>query len=95
MRIGLYKIAPGTAKAIVEKAAAGMYPIFQAQPGFVAYEILASGNDSLVSLTTWESEPDAENAIRLATDWVQENVPEMVNWTMNLTGDLVFSSREE
>ncbi len=95
MRIGLYKIAPGTGRSMVEKAAAGMYPIFRAQPGFIAYELLVSGNDSLVSLSTWESEPDAEKAIRLATEWVQENVPEMVNWTMNLTGDLAFSSRDE
>jgi heme-degrading monooxygenase HmoA len=63
----------GDAEEIIEKARTGILPIFQEQPGFIAYGVMVRGSQ-LISMSAWESEDDARAADRLATAWVAENV---------------------
>ena len=66
----------GDAEEIIGKARTGILPIFQEQPGFIAYGVMVRGNQ-LISMSAWESEDDARAADGLAKAWVAENV-EMV-----------------
>ena len=66
----------GDAEEIIGKARTGILPIFQEQPGFIAYGVMVRGNQ-LISMSAWESEDDARAADGLAKAWVVENV-EMV-----------------
>jgi heme-degrading monooxygenase HmoA len=51
----------GDAEEIIGKARTGILPIFQEQPGFIAYGVMVRGNQ-LISMSAWESEDDARAA---------------------------------
>ncbi len=63
----------GDGEEIVEKARAGILPIFKKQSGFVAYGVILQG-DQLVSMSVWNSARDAQSADEAAKDWVANNV---------------------
>ncbi|MBV9922138.1 MAG: hypothetical protein JOY78_14970 [Pseudonocardia sp.] len=63
----------GDGEEIVEKARAGMLPIFKKQSGFLAYGVILQG-DRIVSMSAWHSEADAQSADEAAKDWVAKNV---------------------
>ena len=67
----------------------GMLPIFAKQPGFVRYGALVAGK-SILSLSIWETEAEAEAANRLAADWVRDNLATRVRLEATHTGDLAF-----
>ena len=48
----------GDVEEIIGKARTGILPIFQEQPGFIAYGVMVRGNQ-LISMSAWESEDDA------------------------------------
>jgi hypothetical protein len=64
----------GDAEEIILKARTGILPIFQAQPGFIAYGVMVRGGGQLISMSAWDSEGDARAADELAKAWVAENV---------------------
>ena len=63
----------GDKDEMIEKARAGILPIFKRQSGFVAYGVIPLG-DKLVSMSAWNSESDAKGADEAAKDWVSKNV---------------------
>jgi heme-degrading monooxygenase HmoA len=63
----------GDGVEMVEKARAGMLPIFKKQSGFLAYGVILQG-DQIVSMSAWNSETDAQSADEAAKDWVAQNV---------------------
>jgi hypothetical protein len=62
----------GDAEEIIGKARTGILPIFQGQPGFIAYGVMVRGGQ-LISMSAWDSEDDAKAADELAKAWVAEN----------------------
>lgn len=93
MRIAVYRIVSGTAREVSDRAEAGLLPIFRRQPGFVAYEGVGVGTDTIISLSTWQSAEQAEAAARQAADWVRENIADRIALQNNYVGDVLFSSR--
>jgi hypothetical protein len=71
-RCVIYSFA-GDVEEIISKARSGILPIFQKQPGFVAYGVMVRG-EQLISMSAWDSEDDAKAADELAKAWVAENV---------------------
>jgi heme-degrading monooxygenase HmoA len=67
----------GDAEEVVEKARAGMLPIFKRQAGFLAYGVMVEG-DRIVSMSAWNSENDAKAADEAARQWVSENMDSKV-----------------
>jgi heme-degrading monooxygenase HmoA len=63
----------GDAQEIIEKARAGILPIFKQQPGFLAYGVMVQ-NDQLVSMSAWNTENDAKAADEAAKRWTAENM---------------------
>ena len=59
-RIATYRIS-GDPHELARKAEEGMLPIFQAQPGFRAYNLVVSG-DLLTSMSAWDTIEEAEAA---------------------------------
>lgn len=91
-RIALYEFKPGTRELVCQRAEAELSPILRKLPGFHGYEvILAAEPDSLVSVSWWESEAQAQDAVRAAASWVQANVTESVVSVETRTGPVVFS----
>jgi len=68
----IYSFA-GDAQEVIEKARAGILPIFKRQSGFVAYGVMVEG-DQIISMSAWNSESDAKAADEAAKQWVSENM---------------------
>jgi quinol monooxygenase YgiN len=75
MRIGVYTMAEGQALRVIQSAAETLAPQLQREPGFLAYELVLTGPDSVVSCTTWESAAQAEAAVGRIARWVERTVP--------------------
>jgi hypothetical protein len=71
-RIATYRIS-GDPHELARKAEEGMLPIFQAQPGFRAYNLALSG-DILTSMSAWDTAEEAEAATPAAASWIAENI---------------------
>jgi hypothetical protein len=71
-RCVIYTFA-GDEQEMIEKAKAGILPIFKAQPGFVAYGTMIK-DGKIVSLSAWDSQAEAEAADEAALQWVKDNL---------------------
>jgi len=71
-RCVIYAFA-GDAEEVIEKARAGILPIFKRQSGFLAYGVMVEG-DQIISMSAWDSESDAKSADEAAKQWVSENM---------------------
>ena len=92
IRIALYTFEPDIVDEVIQRAKAGMLPIFHAQPGFVAYTVIKTGETSVISLSVWESRVQAEEANQVAAKWVRENIAGMVETEEAHVGEVAFSS---
>jgi hypothetical protein len=71
-RIARYRIS-GDPQELARKAEEGMLPIFEAAPGFRAYNLAISG-DTLTSMSAWDTMEQAEAASPAAATWIAENI---------------------
>jgi heme-degrading monooxygenase HmoA len=89
-RIATYDVTKGTPEELADKAKAGMLPIFKRQPGYEAYSLIEVNPKTIISLTVWESHEEAEAAVKLAADWVADNLAENLRLRDNTVGDALF-----
>jgi hypothetical protein len=89
-RVGVYKLTNGSAQEVVRRAEAGMLPILRDQPGFVAYELITTGDSSLVSISTWRTHAEADAAVKTIGGWVKEHMAELTVSVDNHVGDVAF-----
>ena len=92
-RVVIYKVKPGAADAAIKKAEEGLLPLFRQHKGFHSYEVVKAGQDTVVSLSTWESEGEALEAVKAGKAWVQENIAESITAAETHVGVVSFSHR--
>ena len=90
-RIALYRLRHGSVAAAAAKVRLGLVPLFRAQPGYLGYEIVETGDDTVVSISHWESHEQAQAAVQAAAGWVGENIAELVEDVQNQVGEVIFS----
>ena len=88
VRIGIYTITHGNYDEIVEKAREGLAPIHRESPGFIFYSVSDMGDGRLVSISTWESQEQAEASVSNSADWVGENLADSIELQENLVGEM-------
>jgi heme-degrading monooxygenase HmoA len=98
VRVAVYQFNPGTSdEEVVRWTTEGSLPVYQRQPGFVAYEAIHAEGDTWISVTTWESREQADAAAERIGRWLRET-PRMVNLVRSRDhqwiGDLAFSTHE-
>jgi hypothetical protein len=49
-------------------------PIISKIPGFVEYFAIRDGDDSVISVSVFDSKPGADESLRAAAKWVPENL---------------------
>lgn len=81
----------GDAHELARKAEEGMLPIFESQPGFKAYSLIAS-EDEVISYSAWDTNEQAEAANAAAKDWIAENMPGTLELKEARTGEIVMST---
>ncbi|HXT37352.1 MAG TPA: hypothetical protein VN837_17395 [Chloroflexota bacterium] len=69
-----YTVDPLAIDEIVSSAREGFVPLIRSVKGFVSYTMLEAGADGLVTVSTFEDRAGAEESVRVAADWVKENL---------------------
>ena len=89
-RIATYRIS-GDPHELARKAEEGMLPIFQAQPGFKAYNLVVSG-DMLTSMSAWDTTEEAEAATPAAATWIAENIADEIELVDVRYGEILLAT---
>ena len=90
VRFATYDLTSGTAEEASDLAKSGMLPVFKQQPGFVRYGIAKLDDNTLASLSVWDSAAHADAANAVAADWVKDNMGGRISLRDNHVGDLFF-----
>jgi hypothetical protein len=90
LRLADYKITKGTFPEIADLAKGDMLKTFKAQPGFVRYGLVDTGDNSCLSISLWETHAQAEAAAPVAATWVRDHLADRVELRSNKVGDLAF-----
>ncbi len=85
-----YKIQPGKVNELFERVRAEFVPMIDKAPGFVGYSFAQIGSDGILTTSTFESQKQAEDSVKMAAAWVKENVASLVSGPPRVTtGEIV------
>jgi heme-degrading monooxygenase HmoA len=70
-----YKLNEGTVDEAMQKVDEGFAPILADSPGFVSYQAVNTGENTLVTVSVFDSEDQAHGSADAAASWVAENLP--------------------
>lgn len=88
-----YNIQRGTAPAVLDKVSNDFLAKVSQLPGFVAYHVIDPKDDTLVSITLFESKAEADESTRLSTDWVRSNLHQQLRSAPVITtGEVAITS---
>lgn len=73
-RVVIYKFKPGTIDEVTRKADGSLGPIYRRQAGFRSYEAIKTGPDAAISISTWDTEAHAQEAVKVGAEWVKANI---------------------
>jgi heme-degrading monooxygenase HmoA len=91
-RIGLYTVKPDTLDGILTRAAAELVPQTRQQPGFLRFFTIRTGEDSLVSVTVWQSKEQAEQAAERHSSWGRAAMGASLVKVDNHVGEMIISN---
>lgn len=89
-RVGVYTMKPGSTDSVIHLAEHTLLPQYRQLPGFVSYELIRTGPDSVISVSVWETHDEAEKAVAETSQWVQANIAGLVETVTNHVGDIAF-----
>ncbi|MCA1667728.1 MAG: antibiotic biosynthesis monooxygenase [Thermomicrobia bacterium] len=92
-RVAYYQFKPGKGEEAAKKAEAGILPIYRKHAGFHSYEVVLTGGDTGYSVSTWDTEGQATEAVKAAETWVKENIADLIASAQNHVGVVAFSHR--
>lgn len=91
--VNVYYFQKGTAGETLQRARDTAYPLYRQRPGFVGYDLIQTGEDSGIGVTTWETAAQAEAATALDDQWIDQHGFTTVSWVQEHVGTVYFSSR--
>jgi Antibiotic biosynthesis monooxygenase len=84
-----YELGAGSVQDFMQITAAGFADRLSQLPGFVSYQLLATGSDEIVSITLFRDEEAAVRSNELAADFVRERLQQFqLNLTSSLNGEV-------
>jgi hypothetical protein len=89
--VSFYRVKTGTADNLTERLQAELPRIYCHQQGFVSYDLIKASDDTLLSLSMWETEEQANIAQRSAAVWLQQQVGNPPDATDTYVGKVAFS----
>ena len=69
-----YQVDPGSAEEVMRHVNEGFIPIIKDADGFLAYYALNSGAGEIATVSVFEDQAGAEESIRMAADWIRQNL---------------------
>jgi heme-degrading monooxygenase HmoA len=92
-RVGIYKVRPETAEAVMAKGKNELPDLMKSSPGFRRYGVLRTAPDEVVSLSTWDSREQADGAAERLTAWVRQNGSDAFVGAQNHVGEVAISEQ--
>lgn len=93
IRLALYRFQPGTVDEVIRRGEKELLPMFREQDGFVAYEVVRTGQDTGFAINTWSAREQAEAASARAQGWMREHFAPVLVSAETHVGEVAFSSR--
>src|ERR671939_757588 len=69
-----YQTDPGSVGEVMRHVNEGFIPIIKDAEGFLAYYALNAGAGEIATVGVFEDQAGAEESIRMAADWVRQNL---------------------
>jgi hypothetical protein len=69
-----YQVDPGSVSEITRHVNEGFIPIIKDVEGFLAYYVVNAGAGEVATVSVFEDQAGAEESIRVAADWVRQNL---------------------
>src|SRR5262245_60393417 len=95
VRVALDRFQPDAGDEVLTRVRRGLLPLLRRQPGFVAYEVIKTGEDSAIFVHTCDSKEQAEAAVQTAATWVREQIADLIVSVDTHVGELAITSRTE
>src|SRR2546423_8184582 len=73
-----YVIKPGTEGEIASRAEQGFIPIISSVPGFVSYHMVDTGNNSMTTISVFDTQQGADESITKAAGWIKDNLADLL-----------------
>ena len=72
--IRTYRFGSGSADDMMHRVDRDFADALAQEPGFVAYQVIETGRDRLMSISIFRNREDAERSNQLAAQWVAEDL---------------------
>jgi quinol monooxygenase YgiN len=69
-----YQVDPASVDEVMRQVNEGFIPIIKDADGFLAYYALNAGAGEIATVSVFEDQAGAEESIRMAADWVRQNL---------------------
>ena len=69
-----YQMDPVSVDEVMRQVNEGFIPIIKDADGFLAYYALNAGAGEIATVSVFEDQAGAEESIRMAADWVRQNL---------------------
>lgn len=87
-----YEMGAGSLEDLLQTTDEGLADKLSALPGFVRYEVIASGYDEIVSMTTFEDEESVVRSNQVAAEFVRDHLQRFeINLTSAMSGEIGIS----
>ena len=87
-----YEMGAGSVRDLMQIIDRELAEVMSGRPGFVAYHVIASGDDEIVAVTLFREEQDAVRSNEVASDFVRKRLqPFQLNLTAAMSGEVGVS----
>jgi quinol monooxygenase YgiN len=73
-----YNIKPDAVNEVIQRAVEGFVPIISKERGFLSYDLMNTGNDTVTTISAFDNQVAAEKANVLTMEWVSANLASYV-----------------
>ena len=91
--IRTYRVGRGSIDDVMHRVDRDLAESFAQEPGFVAYQVVQTGERTIASITSFRGREQAEASNELAAEWVAEELADFAIERMGVMGGEVMVSR--
>jgi hypothetical protein len=92
MHASIRKYKSSDAAEVARRAQEGFVPIVRDIPGVSAWHLVDGGDGTAVTITLCDDAAAADASVKAAGEWVQANVPDLIQGTPDVTNGEVAAS---
>jgi quinol monooxygenase YgiN len=90
-RVAVYQFKPGTIDESLKLVEKDLAPIYQEKPGFIRFDVIEASDNTVISITRWETSEQAELATSVAATFVKAHLAMHVVSMKNYVGSVRLS----